>query len=52
VTITIVLNPIAAAFAAALVLGEAIDLRLVVGLVLVAAAIVMVNWPSGARDDA
>lgn len=52
VTITIVLNPISAAFAAALILGEAIDLRLVVGLVLVAAAIVMVNWPSGTRDEA
>jgi drug/metabolite transporter (DMT)-like permease len=50
VTVTVVLNPIAAAIAAALVLGEAIDPRIVAGLALVTLAIVLVNWPARARD--
>lgn len=50
VTVTVVLNPIAAAIAGAWYLGEAIDPRIVVGLALVTIAIVVVNWPGGAKD--
>jgi drug/metabolite transporter (DMT)-like permease len=46
VTVTIVVNPISAAIAGALVLGEGLDPRVALGLVLVAAAIVLVNWPA------
>ncbi len=48
VTVTVVLNPIAAAVAGAWFLGERIDPRILIGLALVTAAIVVVNWPSRA----
>ena len=51
VTVTVVVNPIAAAIAAALYLGEAIDPRIVAGLALVTVAIVLVNWPERQRDS-
>jgi LPXTG-motif cell wall-anchored protein len=50
VTVTVVLNPIAAAIAGAWYLGEAIDPRIVIGLALVTVAIVVVNWPSAGRE--
>jgi drug/metabolite transporter (DMT)-like permease len=51
VTVTVVLNPISAAIAGALYLGEPVDPRILVGLALVSAAILLVNWPtaSGSR---
>jgi drug/metabolite transporter (DMT)-like permease len=52
VTVTVVVNPISAAIAAALYLGETIDPRIVLGLALVTAAIVMVNWPARDGDRA
>ena len=52
VTVTVVVNPIAAAIAAALYLGEAIDPRILAGLALVAFAIVLVNWPERAPPAA
>lgn len=48
VTVTVVLNPIAAAVCGAWFLGERIDPRILIGLVLVTAAIVVVNWPNRA----
>ncbi len=48
VTVTVVLNPIAAAVAGAWFLGERIYPRILIGLALVTAAIVVVNWPSRA----
>jgi drug/metabolite transporter (DMT)-like permease len=50
VTVTVVLNPIAAAIAGAWYLGEPLDPRILAGLALVTIAIVVVNWP--ARDVA
>ena len=48
VTVTIVLNPIAAAVAGGWFLGERIDPLILIGIALVTLAIVVVNWPRGA----
>ena len=50
VTVTVVLNPIAAAIAGAWYLGEPLDPRIIAGLALVTISIVVVNWASRARD--
>ncbi|MBL8697700.1 MAG: DMT family transporter [Alphaproteobacteria bacterium] len=49
VTVTVVLNPIAAALAAAWMLGEPLGVRVIVGVALVTTAIVIVNWGAGSR---
>ena len=50
VTVTIVVNPIAAAIFGAWYLGEPLDPRVLAGLVLVSAAIVLVNWSPGGGE--
>jgi drug/metabolite transporter (DMT)-like permease len=48
--VTIVVNPIAAAIFGAWYLGESLDPRVLAGLVLVSAAIVLVNWSPGGGE--